>query len=263
MTISDIMEDVGCSSGKGKTSNGSTMMDFDIDGLFEVGDYDWDDDEDEDDNLDMASIKELGGGFLRNFCKKASAGFFEKYGLISHQIDSYNDFIRYGIQKVFDSVGEIHVEPGYDPSKKGEGEWKHASVKFGNVILDRPKFWAGEKYSAYNGEEYLNMWPRHARLQNMTYSARIIVETHVQARRCLLLSNIQFLSCFYQSMFLLVLCSFRLFIIIHFLIVLNFELASSQVFYYVWCTPSIRVTFCRNLNKIITLSKNLDQLAMF
>ncbi|WMV43236.1 hypothetical protein MTR67_036621 [Solanum verrucosum] len=183
MTISDIMEDVGCSSGKAKTSNGSTMMDFDIDGLFEVEDYDWDEDEDEDDNLDMASIKELGGGFLRNFCKKASAGFFEKYGVISHQIDSYNDFIRYGIQRVFDSVGEIHVEPGYDPSKKGEGEWKHASVKFGKVTLDRPKFWAGEKFSAYNGEEYLDLWPRHARLQNMTYSARIIVETHVFTKK--------------------------------------------------------------------------------
>ncbi|KAJ8555221.1 hypothetical protein K7X08_012717 [Anisodus acutangulus] len=159
MTISDFMEEVGSSSGKEKISNGSAMMNFDIDDLFEVADDDWDDYEDEDDNLDVASIKELGEGFLRNFCKKASAGFFEK---------------------VFDSVGEIHVEPGYDPSKKGEGDWKHASVKFGKVSLERPKFWAGEKFSVDGGKEYLDLWPRHARLQNMTYSARIMVETHVQ-----------------------------------------------------------------------------------
>ncbi|CAN4076358.1 unnamed protein product [Withania somnifera] len=182
MTISDIMEEVGCSSGKEKTSNGSTMMDFDVDGLFEVDDDHWDEDEDEDadDNLDLASIKELGGGFLKNFCKKASRSFFEKYGVVSHQINSYNDFIKYGIQRVFDSVGEIHVEPGYDPSKKGEDEWKHASVKFGKVTLHRPKFWTGETFSVDGKEEYLDLRPRHARLQNMTYSAKIMVETHVQ-----------------------------------------------------------------------------------
>ncbi|XP_055825180.1 DNA-directed RNA polymerases IV and V subunit 2-like [Solanum dulcamara] len=182
MTISDFMEEVGCSSGKGKISNGSARMDFDIDDLFEVDDDDWDEeeDEDEDDNHDMVLIKELGESFLKNFCKKASTGFFDKYGLISHQINSYNDFINYGIQRVFDSVGEIHVEPGYDPSKRGDGDWKHASVKFGKVTLERPKFWAGEKFSSDGGKEYLDLWPRHARLQNMTYSARIMVETHVQ-----------------------------------------------------------------------------------
>lgn len=196
MTISDIMEDVGCSSGKEKTSNGSTMTDFDVDSLFEVDDFDWDEDEDANDTLDVASIEELGGSFLRNFCKKVSAGFFEKYGVISHQINSYNDFINYGIQGVFDSVGEIHVEPDDDPSKKGVDGWKHASVKFGKVTLDRPKFWAGEKFSAYNGNGYLDLWPQHARLQNMTYSARIMVETHIQVRKCFFCSNIQFLFCF-------------------------------------------------------------------
>ncbi|KAJ8536599.1 hypothetical protein K7X08_035000 [Anisodus acutangulus] len=184
MTISDFMEEVGCSSGKEKISNGSARMDFDIDGLFEVDDDDWDEDndedEDEDDSVDVVSVKELGESFLKNFCKKASTDFFDKYGLISHQINSYNDFINYGIQRVFASVGEIHVEPGYDPSKRGEGDWKHASIKFGKVSLERPKFWAGEKFSVDGGKEYLDLWPRHARLQNMTYSARIMVETHVQ-----------------------------------------------------------------------------------
>ncbi|XP_047260310.1 DNA-directed RNA polymerases IV and V subunit 2-like, partial [Capsicum annuum] len=186
MTISDFMEEVGCSSGKEKISNGSVRMDFDIDDLFEVDDDDWDEDdgEDEDDSHDMVLMKELGEGFLKNFCKKAATGFFEKYGLINHQINSYNDFINYGIQRVFDSVGEIHVEPGYDPSKRGDGDWKHASVKFGKVTLERPKFWAGEKFSVDGGKEYLDLWPRHARLQNMTYSARIMVETHVQVREC-------------------------------------------------------------------------------
>ncbi|OIT35183.1 dna-directed rna polymerases iv and v subunit 2 [Nicotiana attenuata] len=192
MTISDIMEDAGCSSGKGKISNGSAMTDFDIDDLFEVYDDDWDEDEDGDDNLDVDSVKELGEGFLKNFCKKASTGFFEKYGLISHQINSYNDFINHGIQRLFDSVGEIHVEPGYDPLKRDDGDWKHASVKFGKVTVERPKFWAGEKFSVDSEKEYLDLWPRHARLQNMTYSGRIMVETHVQVYTKKLVSSDKF-----------------------------------------------------------------------
>ncbi|MCD9644095.1 DNA-directed RNA polymerase [Datura stramonium] len=162
----------------GCSSNRSTMIEFDMDGVFEVDNDDWD--EDENDNIDVPSIKELGECFLRNFCQKASTGFFEKYGVISHQINSYNDFIKYEIQRVFNSVGKIHVEPGYDPSKKGEGDWKHASVKFGKVTLERSKFWTGGKVFCGWWERVPGLVATHARLQNMTYSARIMVETHVK-----------------------------------------------------------------------------------
>ncbi|OVA01980.1 DNA-directed RNA polymerase [Macleaya cordata] len=118
--------------------------------------------------------------FLNKFCREASMSFFNEFGLISHQINSYNEFIENGIQKLFDSIAEITVEPGYDPSKKGEGEWRYASVSFGKVTLDRPTFWTGEKFSADNKKEYLNLLPRHARLQNMTYSSRMKVEINVQ-----------------------------------------------------------------------------------
>ncbi|KAL6536267.1 hypothetical protein OROGR_012839 [Orobanche gracilis] len=42
-------------------------------------------------------------------------------------------------------------------------------------------FWTGEKFSSVDGaKEYLELYPRHARLQNMTYSSRIKVETYLQ-----------------------------------------------------------------------------------
>ncbi|KAJ7958492.1 DNA-directed RNA polymerase subunit beta [Quillaja saponaria] len=131
------------------------------------------DSDDDDEFTNSTSIHDLGSDFLTNLCKDASISFFNEYGLISHQINSYNDFIKNGLQKVFDSFGEMTVEPGYDPSKKGEGEWRYASVKFGKVTLEQPKFLGGE------GKEY-NMLPRHARLQNMTYSSRMKVNVHVQ-----------------------------------------------------------------------------------
>lgn len=164
----------GVDSSKDKTCNGSLM---DIDKI---------DCDDKDDYIvNKYSLEELGEDFLKSFCKKASISFFEQYGLVSHQINSYNDFIKYRLQNLFDSIGEINVQPGYDPSKKGDGDWKHASVKFGKVKLERPKFWAGNKFTTDDGKESLNLLPHHARLQNMTYSARMIVEIHIQVSRCL------------------------------------------------------------------------------
>jgi DNA-directed RNA polymerase beta subunit len=49
------------------------------------------------------------------------------------------------------------------------------TVKFGNVTLDRPKFWCGEG----NAQE-MKMLPRHARLQRMTYASKMKVDVQLQ-----------------------------------------------------------------------------------
>ncbi|XP_021864536.2 DNA-directed RNA polymerases IV and V subunit 2 [Spinacia oleracea] len=143
----------------------------------------WDDvdmESDEDGDLMDLDLHDLGEASVMSFCKKASAAFFKQHGLISHQINSYNNFVTNGIQRVFDAIEEISVNPGYDPSKKGEGGWRYASVKFGKVELEYPMFWTGEKFHAEGGKDYMKLLPRHARLQNMTYSARLKVETRLQ-----------------------------------------------------------------------------------
>lgn len=162
---SDAKGEIGMSSkGKGFSNGNIDIMDID------------DDDDEELD--DTTSIHDLGEVNLKDFCKEASISFFNEYGLISHQINSYNDFVENGIQRVFDSFGEILVEPGYDPSKKGDADWRFASVRFGKVTLNRPCFWGGSD----NDKEY-NMLPRHARLQNMTYSARMKVNVTLEVNK--------------------------------------------------------------------------------
>lgn len=146
--------DVGSSKGNGKHSD---AVDMDI----------------EEDDLDLSDINDMKEEYLKDFCKKASMLFFDEYGLISHQINSYNEFINSGLQNALESFGELIVEPGFDPSKKGEGDWRYASVRFGKVTLDQPTFWGGE------GKEF-KMLPRHARLQRMTYSSKIKVEVDLQ-----------------------------------------------------------------------------------
>ncbi|KAG5563017.1 hypothetical protein RHGRI_005684 [Rhododendron griersonianum] len=162
MDLDELFEEPGTSS-KAEKSNGDMLIDTDDDEL-----------------MDPTSIHDLGAEFLKNVCRKVSMSFFDQHGLISHQINSYNEFIKTGVQNVFDSIGEVIVEPGYDPSKKGDNEWRFASVKFGKVTLERPRFWTGDKFSADSGKEFLDLLPRHARLQNMTYSSRVKVQIHVQ-----------------------------------------------------------------------------------
>ncbi|VAI88535.1 unnamed protein product [Triticum turgidum subsp. durum] len=113
---------------------------------------------------------------LEKFCKEAARSFFTEKGLISHQINSYNDFISHGLQELVDSLGEITVEPDYDPSKS-VGDWRHATVKFGRVALEKPTFWAD---NSELDEQKLRLKPVHARLQNMTYSSKMNVEMTVQ-----------------------------------------------------------------------------------
>ncbi|RAL38064.1 hypothetical protein DM860_000758 [Cuscuta australis] len=166
----------GPSTGKEK-SNGYQKMDIDFE------DLEFDEEEDEfDEPLDEAALQEmnLSKKKLGDFCKKVGTSFFDKYGLISHQINSYNDFIKHGIQKVFDSIGDIVVEPGYDPSKKGDSDWRYASIKFEKPTLAPPTYYLSEKFSQDGCDESPPLLPRHARLQFMTYAARITVQAHVK-----------------------------------------------------------------------------------
>lgn len=125
---------------------------------------------------------DLNEEILDGFCKKASASFFRQYGLINHQLSSYNDFLRSGIQNVFDALGEINVQPGNDPSEF-ETQRRYATLKLGKVKLEKPTFWAGESFSTENGTEYLKLLPKHARLQNITYSSRMSVQIQFQVSR--------------------------------------------------------------------------------
>jgi hypothetical protein len=125
----------------------------------------------------------------------SSRSFFDEVGLISHQINSYNEFVSHGLQEHFDSLGEVIVEPGYDPSKKGSVVWKHAIIKFGRVKLEKPVFWTGKD------EGSVDFKPWHARLQNMTYASRLIVEVNIQVLTIFILLHAHYLFFIYAMVF--------------------------------------------------------------
>ncbi|KAH9330038.1 hypothetical protein KI387_002146, partial [Taxus chinensis] len=111
--------------------------------------------------------KELG-----TFCRDASKAFFDQWGLISHQLNSFNHFMSHGLQKMFDNVGEFDVEPDY-AKRRPDGLWYRASISFGNVTVEQPS------YCTKEGKR-LSLKPAEARLRNMTYSSPVYVEITTQ-----------------------------------------------------------------------------------
>ncbi|KAH9330032.1 hypothetical protein KI387_002140, partial [Taxus chinensis] len=113
------------------------------------------------------SDKELGA-----FCRDASKAFFDEWGLISHQLNSFNHFMSHGLQKVFDDVGMFDVEPDYT-KRRSDGLWYRASISFGKVTVEQPS------YCTKEGKK-LALKPAEARLRNMTYSSPVYIEITIK-----------------------------------------------------------------------------------
>ncbi|KAH9330049.1 hypothetical protein KI387_002157, partial [Taxus chinensis] len=107
---------------------------------------------------------------IHTFCKDASKAFFDEWGLISHQLNSFNDFMSNGLQKVFDDLGDYDVEPDYNPQRRrSDGLCYRASISFGKVTVENPSYCTKEGNN-------LPLKPSEARLRNMTYSSPVYVE---------------------------------------------------------------------------------------
>ncbi|KAK1358121.1 hypothetical protein POM88_051377 [Heracleum sosnowskyi] len=78
------------------------------------------------------------------------------------------------------AVGSLDARERNLVHQKGDGDWRYASVKFEKVELDTPTFLTGEKFSSDNAIDFVNFYPRHARLQNMMYYFKMKVEVHLQ-----------------------------------------------------------------------------------
>ena len=67
---------------------------------------------------------------VQMFCKDASRTFFNEFGLISHQINSFGSPWDYSDPL---SLGQVSI------NRTGEG--RHATIIYEKVRLDRPSFW--------------------------------------------------------------------------------------------------------------------------
>lgn len=83
---------------------------------------------------------------------------FKENSLVKHQIDSYNQFVRFEIQKIIDDVGSIEIS---------KGTTKH-TINFQNISMSKPI------HVELNGQKNVIM-PSEAKLRNVTYCSMLHV----------------------------------------------------------------------------------------
>ena len=81
-------------------------------------------------------------------------------GLISHQIESFNDFIEHRLQQIIDDIGEVKIDL---PTEE------NLVIRFGKIMIGPPEIKESD-----GSTKLLN--PTEARLRKLTYSSTLYIE---------------------------------------------------------------------------------------
>lgn len=98
--------------------------------------------------------------------------YFEENGIVSQQINSFNNFLDNTLQEIVEEVGKISVKPGkqYRPSRANEYEDRTYELNFQQLhVYHKPTFRAKDRSTS-------NPSPAEARLRNLTYEAEAFMD---------------------------------------------------------------------------------------
>eukprot|EP01025_Chloroclados_australasicus_P055820 TRINITY_DN6853_c0_g4_i2.p2 TRINITY_DN6853_c0_g4~~TRINITY_DN6853_c0_g4_i2.p2 ORF type:complete len:427 (+),score=53.96 TRINITY_DN6853_c0_g4_i2:125-1405(+) len=99
-----------------------------------------------------------------------SAYFIEK-GLVLQQLESFNEFISNKIQEIVEENGEMNITPESqkNPGEEDLHEKMEYRVKFKQIYISKPSI------HEVDGEQ-IALFPKEARLRNLTYAAQLCVD---------------------------------------------------------------------------------------
>ena len=93
--------------------------------------------------------------------------------LVRHQLESYNDFVTYQIQKTIDMFNPVQICSENDFDKESGKYNLEIYITFENFHLYRPQIHEN------NGASKL-MFPQEARLRNFTYASMMTIDLNVK-----------------------------------------------------------------------------------
>ena len=93
--------------------------------------------------------------------------------LVRHQIESYNNFVNYQIQKTINMFNPVKITSEQDYVKELDLYSMEIHIHFENFQLQRPQIHEN------NGASKL-MFPQEARLRNFTYSSMMTLDMNIQ-----------------------------------------------------------------------------------
>ncbi|OII72640.1 RNA polymerase beta subunit [Cryptosporidium andersoni] len=103
--------------------------------------------------------------------------YFRDRGLVSQQLESFNDFIMYKLQEIVDEHPPIVInpQPQYRPDEQIDTSIQYV-LKFGQLSLSRPS--VEEREGVARG-----LWPSEARLRSLTYASPVFVDAEQKIYR--------------------------------------------------------------------------------
>jgi DNA-directed RNA polymerase II subunit RPB2 len=99
------------------------------------------------------------------------SAYFEEKGLVRQQLDSFDEFIQNTMQEIVDESSDIEIRPEsqHNPGRNAEIGDVTYKINFGQIYLSKPMMTEADGETA-------TLWPKAARLRNLTYSAPLYVD---------------------------------------------------------------------------------------
>ncbi|KAE8441509.1 DNA-dependent RNA polymerase II [Mollisiaceae sp. DMI_Dod_QoI] len=103
-------------------------------------------------------------------CWMVIQSFFESKGLVSQQLDSFDEFVSTTMQELVEENSQLTLDQNAPPSSDDNPiALRRYEIKFGTVLLSRPAMTEGDGSTQV-------MLPQEARLRNLTYSSPLYLE---------------------------------------------------------------------------------------
>ncbi|KAL0328854.1 UNVERIFIED_CONTAM: DNA-directed RNA polymerase II subunit RPB2 [Sesamum calycinum] len=99
------------------------------------------------------------------------SAYFEEKGLVRQQLDSFDEFIQNTMQEIVDESADIDIRPEsqHNPGHQPDFAETIYKISFGQIYLSKPMMTESDGETA-------SLFPKAARLRNLTYSAPLYVD---------------------------------------------------------------------------------------
>ncbi|KAI9777548.1 MAG: DNA-dependent RNA polymerase II [Geoglossum umbratile] len=111
-------------------------------------------------------------GITAEDCWTVISSFFESKGLVSQQLDSFDEFVSTTMQELVEEDSQLTLDQNAPPIADDGGDpvaLRRYEIKFGTVLLSRPAMTEGDGSTSV-------MLPQEARLRSLTYSSPLYLE---------------------------------------------------------------------------------------
>lgn len=109
-------------------------------------------------------------GITAEDCWTVISSFFESKGLVSQQLDSYDEFVTTTMQELVEENSQLTLDQN-NPQSTDENPiaLRRYEIKFGQIMLSRASMTEGDGSTDI-------MFPQEARLRNLTYSMPLFID---------------------------------------------------------------------------------------